>query len=130
MENKVIKVAVASLGCSKNLIDSEQMMANLRNNGFELWENEEDADVIIVNTCTFIEDARVESIHCILEMAQYKKSGKAKLLVVTGCMAQRYKEQILSEIPEVDLVLGTNDYNKIAAKINELLGSADRKSVV
>lgn len=125
MENKVIKVAVASLGCSKNLIDSEQMMANLRNNGFELWENEEDADVIIVNTCTFIEDARVESIHCILEMAQYKKSGKAKLLVVTGCMAQRYKEQILSEIPEVDLVLGTNDYNKIAAKINELLDSAE-----
>ncbi len=124
MEDRIRKVAVASLGCSKNLIDSEQMMACLRDNGFELWENEVDADIIIVNTCAFIEDARVESIHCILEMAEYKKSGKAELLVVTGCMAQRYKEQILTEMPEVDLVLGTNDYDKIAEKINELLDAA------
>lgn len=133
MEDKFRKVAVASLGCSKNLIDSEQMMACLRDNGFELWENEEDADIIIVNTCTFIEDARVESIHCILEMAQYKKSGKAKLLVVTGCMAQRYKEQILSEMPEVDLVLGTNEFDKIAEKINELLeksGQTDKANEI
>lgn len=115
------KVSIASLGCSKNLIDSEQMMALIEKSGFELWENEEDADVIIVNTCTFIEDARIESINCILEMAEYKKSGTAKLLVVAGCLAQRYKEQILSEMPEVDLVIGTNEYDKIAEKLNEFL---------
>lgn len=121
MDNKIKKVAIASLGCSKNLIDSEQMMSCLEENGFELWENEADADIIIVNTCTFIEDARVESIHCILEMAQYKKTGSAKLLVVTGCMAQRYKEQIITEMPEVDIVLGTNDFDKTVQKINEFL---------
>lgn len=120
LDNNLKKVAFASLGCSKNLIDSEQMMACLEENGFELWENEADADIIIVNTCTFIEDARVESINCILEMAEYKKSGSAKLLVVTGCMAQRYKEQILTEMPEVDLVIGTNEFDKIADKLNEL----------
>lgn len=121
MDNKIKKVAIASLGCSKNLIDSEQMMSCLEENGFELWENEADADIIIVNTCTFIEEARVESIHCILEMAQYKKTGSAKLLVVTGCMAQRYKEQIITEMPEVDIVLGTNDFDKTVQKINEFL---------
>lgn len=122
MDNNLKKVAFVSLGCSKNLIDGEQMMACLEENGFELWENEADADIIIVNTCTFIEDARVESINCILEMAEYKKSGSAKLLVVTGCMAQRYKEQILTEMPEVDLVIGTNEFDKIADKLNELCG--------
>lgn len=124
MQN-IKKAAVVSLGCSKNLIDSEQMMACLTENGFELWENEADADVIIVNTCTFIEDARVESINCILEMAEYKKQGSAKLLVVTGCMAQRYKEQIISEMPEVDLVVGTNEFDRIADKINEIWGTED-----
>lgn len=120
------KVSIASLGCSKNLIDSEQMMALIENSGFELCENEEDADVIIVNTCAFIEDARIESINCILEMAQYKKSGKAKLLAVAGCLAQRYKEQILTEIPEVDLVLGTNEYDKISEKIKALLSDSPK----
>ena len=110
----MIKVSMASLGCSKNLIDSEQMLGLLEQSGYEIVENEEDADILIVNTCTFIESAKMESIECILELAQYKKTGHCKYLIVTGCLAQRYKEQILSELPEVDAVIGTNEYDKIA----------------
>ncbi len=118
------KVSIASLGCSKNLIDSEQMTALLRSGGFEIWENEADADIMIVNTCTFVEDAQTESINCILELAQYKKAdkNKKKLLIVTGCLAQRYKEQILREIPEVDAVIGVNEYDRIVDIINARIG--------
>ncbi len=118
------KVSIASLGCSKNLIDSEQMTALLRSGGFEIWENEADADIMIVNTCTFVEDAQTESINCILELAQYKKAdkNKKKLLIVTGCLAQRYKEQILREIPEVDAVIGVNEFDKIVDIINARVG--------
>lgn len=108
------------MGCSKNLVDAEHMLGILSEHGFEIVENEEDADVIIVNTCTFIESAKNESIECILELSQYKNSGNCKALIVTGCMAQRYKEQILSEMPEVDAVIGTNEYDKIADVIAEL----------
>ena len=111
---------MASLGCSKNLIDSEQMLGLLEQSGYEIVENEEDADILIVNTCTFIESAKMESIECILELAQYKKTGHCKYLIVTGCLAQRYKEQILSELPEVDAVIGTNEYDKIADVIRSL----------
>lgn len=114
------KVSLASLGCSKNLVDAEHMLGILSEHGFEIVENEEDADVIIVNTCTFIESAKNESIECILELSQYKNNGSCKALIVTGCMAQRYKEQILSEMPEVDAVIGTNEYDKIADVIAEL----------
>lgn len=114
------KVSVASLGCSKNLVDAEQMLGLLEKNGFEIMENEEDADIIIVNTCTFIESAKVESIDCILEMAGYKKAGRNKKLIVTGCLAQRYKDDVLREIPEVDAVVGTNEYHRIADIINEI----------
>ncbi len=114
------KVSLASLGCSKNLVDSEQMLRLLTDAGYEIMENEEDADILIVNTCTFIESAKMESIECILELAQYKKAGKCQSLIVTGCMAQRYKEQVLREIPEVDAVIGTNDYDKIVTVIEEL----------
>ena len=116
----MIKVSMASLGCSKNLIDSEQMLGLLEQSGYEIVENEEDADILIVNTCTFIESAEMESIECILELAQYKKTGHCKYLIVTGCLAQRYKEQILSELPEVDAVIGTNEYDKIADVIRSL----------
>lgn len=116
----MIKVSMASLGCSKNLIDSEQMLGLLEQSGYEIVENEEDADILIVNTCTFIESAKMESIECILEFAQYKKTGHCKYLIVTGCLAQRYKEQILSELPEVDAVIGTNEYDKIADVIRSL----------
>lgn len=108
------------MGCSKNLVDAEHMLGILSEHGFEIVENEEDADVIIVNTCTFIESAKNESIECILELSQYKSNGSCKALIVTGCMAQRYKEQILSEMPEVDAVIGTNEYDKIADVIAEL----------
>lgn len=108
------------MGCSKNLVDAEHMLGILSEHGFEIVENEVDADVIIVNTCTFIESAKNESIECILELSQYKNNGSCKALIVTGCMAQRYKEQILSEMPEVDAVIGTNEYDKIADVIAEL----------
>ena len=96
------------------------MLGILAEHGFEIVENEEDADVIIVNTCTFIDSAKNESIECILELSQYKNGGNCNALIVTGCMAQRYKEQILSEMPEVDAVVGTNEYDKIADVIKEL----------
>ncbi|MBQ2614495.1 MAG: 30S ribosomal protein S12 methylthiotransferase RimO [Clostridia bacterium] len=114
------KVSLASLGCSKNLIDSEQMLGLLTGAGYEIMENEEDAEILIVNTCTFIESAKMESIECILELAQYKKAGKCQYLIVTGCLAQRYQEQVLREIPEVDAVVGTNDYDKIVEVIDRL----------
>ncbi len=114
------KIALASLGCSKNLIDSEHMLAILTEAGYEIVSDEEDADVIIVNTCTFIESAKTESIECILELAQYKKEGNCKALIVAGCIAQRYDEQVLTEIPEVDAVIGVNEYDKIAEVIKQL----------
>ncbi len=114
------KVSLSSLGCSKNLIDSEHMLGLLEEAGYEIMENEADAEILIVNTCTFIESAKMESIECILELAQYKKQGKCKLLIVTGCMAQRYKDQIIREIPEVDGVVGTNEYDKIVEIIDRL----------
>lgn len=120
------KISMASLGCSKNQIDSEQMLSILEEAGYEICENEEDANIIIVNTCTFIEDAQRESIDCILELSQYKNSGKAELLIVTGCLAQRYKEQILSEMPEVDAVIGTNDYDRIAEVIESCLNEDEK----
>lgn len=117
--NSLKKVSVVSLGCSKNLVDSEQMLG-LIDGRFELVENEADADIMIVNTCAFIESAKQESIDCILALAEEKKSDKNKKLIVTGCMAQRYKDEILREMPEVDAVVGVNDYDKIADIIDGL----------
>ncbi len=114
------KLALTSLGCSKNLIDSEQMLGLLEQAGYEIVENEEDAEIIVVNTCTFIESAKMESIECILELAQYKESGSCQYLVVAGCLAQRYQEQVLREIPEVDAVVGTNEYQEIVSVLKEL----------
>ncbi len=108
------KVSLVSLGCSKNLVDAEEMMGLLEDAGFELVIDEEDADIMIVNTCAFIDDAKQESIDCIMDHIEYKKNDPSRILVVTGCMSQRYKEEILKEIPEVDIVIGTNEYDKIA----------------
>ena len=102
-----------SLGCDKNLVDSEEMLGLLTRNGHEIVDDETMADAIIVNTCCFIGDAKEESVNTILEMAEYKKAGSCKVLIVTGCMAQRYKEEIIQEIPEVDAVLGTTSYGEI-----------------
>src|SRR5690348_11728100 len=103
------KVGFISLGCPKNLVDSEVMMGQLARHGFEITPQAEDADVLVVNTCSFIEPARQESVDTILEMAAHKKTGKARRLVVAGCLVERYREQIRAEIPEVDAVIGTNE---------------------
>ena len=108
-----MKILFISLGCDKNLVDSEHMLGLLVEHGFEITDSEEDAEVIVINTCCFIHDAKEESIQNILEMAKYRTAGSCKVLLVTGCMAERYRDEIIEEIPEVDAVLGTNSYDKI-----------------
>lgn len=112
------KVSVVSLGCPKNQVDAEMLLANLLGGGFELSAEEAEADAIIINTCGFIESAKAEAIENILECAAYKKDGKLKALVVTGCLAERYKDDITEEIPEVDLVVGIGSNGKIAELVS------------
>ena len=107
------KVGMVSLGCPKNLVDSEVMLGILARQGYELTPRAEDAEVIIVNTCSFIEPAKRESIDTILEMAELKKSGSARRLVVAGCLVERYRKEILEDIPEVDYVIGTNELERV-----------------
>src|ERR1700688_987476 len=109
------KVGFVSLGCPKNLVDSEVMMGLLARSGAELTRRAEDADVIVVNTCSFIESAQQESINTILEMAAHKTGGRAKRLVVAGCLVERFRDQIRQDIPEVDAVVGTGELEKILA---------------
>ena len=116
-----MNVLFISLGCDKNLVDSEVMIGLLADRGYQMTDDETRADVIVINTCCFIHDAKEESIQTILEMAEYKKTGTLKALIVTGCLAQRYQEEILEEIPEVDEVLGTTSYDKIVEAIEEAL---------
>lgn len=113
-------VYFVSLGCDKNLVDSEYMIGILRDHGFLITNEEEKADIMVVNTCCFINDAKEESIQAILEMAEYKKSGSCKALLVAGCLAQRYQQEIRKEIPEVDAVLGTNSYDEIVHALEEV----------
>ena len=114
-----MNILFVSLGCDKNLVDTEVMLGLLAGKGHQMVDSEEFADVIVVNTCCFINDAKEESIQTILEMAEYKKEGKIKALIVTGCLAQRYKQEILDEIEEVDAVLGTTSYDQILEAIDE-----------
>ncbi len=107
------KVGLVSLGCPKNLVDSEVMLGLLSRQGYDLTPHAGEADIIIVNTCSFINPAKQESIDTILEMAEHKKTGAAKRLIVTGCMVERYRRQILAEMPEVDYVLGTNELARV-----------------
>ena len=116
-----MNILFISLGCDKNLVDSEVMLGLLAAKGYRMVDDEMQADIIIVNTCCFIHDAKEESIQTILEMAQYKTDGRLKVLVVTGCLAQRYQQEILDEIPEVDAVLGTTSYDKIVEAVEEAL---------
>ena len=108
-----------SLGCDKNLVDSEMMIKNLRNAGHRIIDDEALADVIVINTCCFIGDAKEESIQAILDMAQYKESGNCKLLVAAGCLAQRYHEEIKTELPEVDVIIGTMGYEALVEAIED-----------
>ena len=112
-----MNILFISLGCDKNLVDSEVMLGLLDKKGYQIVDSEEDADIIVVNTCCFIHDAKEESIQTILEMAEYKKEGKLKALIVTGCLAQRYQQEIIDEIPEV----GTTSYDHIVEAVEEAL---------
>ena len=115
------KIGLVSLGCAKNLVDSENLLGMLRARGMEIVNDPAEADILFVNTCGFIESAKEESIEAIFEMAQYKRAGRAKKLFVTGCLAQRYPEALMSEIPEIDGLLGVSQY----ARLNEMLETAE-----
>lgn len=116
-----MKILFISLGCDKNLVDSEEMIGMLRKEDFEFTDDEAEADVIVVNTCCFVNDAKEESIETILQMADFRKNGSCKALIVTGCLAERYKAEIIEEIPEVDAVLGTSSYDKIVEAVKSSL---------
>jgi ribosomal protein S12 methylthiotransferase len=120
-----MKVLMVSLGCDKNLVDSEVMLGLLKRAGHEITNNEEEAEVIVVNTCAFIKDAQEESINTIIEMGQLKKTGKLQKLIVTGCLSQRYKDDILSELPEIDTILGSSNYDEIVSAIG-----SDEKAIL
>lgn len=121
------KVAFVSLGCDKNTVDSEIMLTLLTEHGYEITKQDEEADVIVVNTCAFILDAQEESINTIIEMGQYKETGNCQALIVTGCLAQRYADEIFQELPEVDAVVGTGSYEKIVEVMEELLSRRKAK---
>lgn len=116
-----MRVAVASLGCAKNLVDAEQMMGRLLQAGHQLTDREAEAEIILVNTCGFIGPAKEESINTIIELGRMKEEGRCRALIVTGCLSQRYREELLDELPEVDAVLGTGDYPKIVEVIERAL---------
>ena len=118
-----------SLGCDKNLVDTEKMLGLLGREGYSFVDDETKADVIIINTCCFIGDAKEESVNTILEMARMKEEGQLKALIVTGCLAQRYKNEIVEEIPEVDAVLGTSSYEEIAKAVKEALNGGEKTLV-
>ena len=124
-----MKILFISLGCDKNLVDSEVMLKLLEEKGYQFTEDETEADIIVINTCCFINDAKEESVNTILEMAEYRKSGKCKALIVTGCLAQRYQNEILEEIEEVDAVLGTTTYDAIAETVEKVLGGRKQMQV-
>ena len=119
-----MKIFCVSLGCDKNLVDTEMMLGLLNKDGYTFTDDEHEADVVVVNTCCFIGDAKEESVNTILEMAELKKEGRCKALIVTGCMAQRYKQEILDEIPEVDGILGTSTYDEISNVLKKVLGGS------
>ena len=116
-----LKAAIVSLGCSKNLVDSEVMVQSILNDNYEITNDAKAAEVIIVNTCGFIEDAKQESIDTILEMAEYKSTGSCKVLIASGCMAERYKDELIKELPELDAVIGTGDYKDITEVMEKAL---------
>ncbi|NLW17398.1 MAG: 30S ribosomal protein S12 methylthiotransferase RimO [Firmicutes bacterium] len=117
----VLKVGMITLGCAKNTVDTEIMLANLKAHGYEFTDNPEEAHILVINTCGFIQAAKEESIDTILEMAVWKEQGVCRLLIVTGCLSQRYGEEILAEMPEVDAVLGTGQLDKLVHVIEEAL---------
>src|SRR5688572_9224450 len=118
-----MKIGMVSLGCPKNLVDSEVMLGLAQQHGHQLTADAAEADVLIVNTCAFIDKAKQESIDAILEMAEHKKTGACSTLIVTGCLAERYRDDLRAQIPEIDGVLGTGDVPEIV----NLLGAPDSR---
>ncbi len=118
MSSEVTRIGFVSLGCPKNLVDSEVMMGQLKQRGYELTTEREEADVMVVNTCGFIQTAKEESIQTILEMAELKETARLKRLVVAGCLVERYRQDLLNQLPEVDAVLGTSELEKIVAAVD------------
>ncbi len=125
-----MKILFVSLGCDKNLVDSEHMLGDLVDYGFTICDSEEEADIIVVNTCSFIADAMEESIQNIIDLGAYKEKGRLKGLIVTGCLAQRFTDEILADLPEVDAILGTNSYDELIAAINQVLEKNGHKPVI
>jgi ribosomal protein S12 methylthiotransferase len=130
MSSEVQKIGFVSLGCPKNLVDSEVMMGQLRDHGYELTTDRETADVIVVNTCGFIQSAKEESINTILEMAELKDTARLKRLVVAGCLVERYRQDLLNQLPEIDAVLGTSEIEKIVAAVDPAAAAAQDAAFV
>lgn len=124
-----MKILFVSLGCDKNLVDTEVMLGMLTGKGYSITDDENEADVVVINTCCFIGDAKEESINNILEMAELRKSGQIKALIVTGCLAQRYKEEIQTEIPEVDAIIGTTAIDTIVETLEDVLAGQSRNHI-
>lgn len=117
-----MKVGFISLGCSKNLVVTEEIIGLFKKHGYEIVNKEEEADILLINTCGFIDSAKKEGIDTILEMAEYKKN-KCKYLIVTGCLVERYKEELQKELPEVDLFISIKDYDKLWESIEKLINN-------
>ncbi len=124
-----MKVLFVSLGCDKNLVDSEHMLGDLIDHDFMICDDENEADIIVVNTCSFIADAMEESIQTIIDLGSLKETGKLKGLIVSGCLAQRFTEDILKDLPEVDAIIGTNSYDELIKAINIVLKNNGQKPV-
>ncbi|MBQ2804377.1 MAG: 30S ribosomal protein S12 methylthiotransferase RimO, partial [Clostridia bacterium] len=121
------KIGVVSLGCDKNRVDTEVMLANLVEGGYEITQQPQDADVIIVNTCAFLESSRKEAIDTVLEMADFKDTGKCQKVIVTGCLGQKFGDDVIEYFDEVDAVVGTNDYDKICQIVEETLAGSRKQ---
>lgn len=125
----IMRILFISLGCDKNLVDTEMMLGILVKKGYTITDDENEADVVVVNTCCFINDAKQESINTLLEMAELRKNGGVKALIAAGCLAQRYREEILTEIPEVDAIVGTTAIDAIADAIEEVLSGSAKNHI-
>src|SRR5262249_22662116 len=130
MKSEIQKIGFVSLGCPKNLVDSELMMGQLKQHGYELTTDREAADVIVVTTCGFIQSAKEESINTILEIAELKDSANLNRLVVAGCLVDRYRRVLLDQLPEVDAVLGTSEIEKIVAAVDPAAVEAEDAAFV
>ena len=124
-----MKAGFVSLGCAKNLVDTEVMLGIMQSNGIELTADPAEADILIVNTCAFITSAKDESITTILNLADYKEDGRCRSLIIAGCLGQRYRQELLDEIPEADAIIGTGAWNRIMEAIEQTLRSQDNANL-